>query len=199
MKITQIVCHVLTDPDIDLSATSSAQDDIVVEVHTDDDYVGIGETDVNPWIARACITAPGTHSMGQGLSSMLIGEDPLDVEALWDRLYVGSAMNGRRGAVINAIGAIDLALHDLRGKVLGKSVSDVLADQLGSATPKRSVVPYRVTAARRRQLRRIPGKPPQLVGGGQGARLQGGQAVSDALGPLCAQRHPGAVVVRRQG
>ena len=142
MKITQIVCHVLTDPDIDLSATSSAQDDIVVEVHTDDDYVGIGETDVNPWIARACITAPGTHSMGQGLSSMLIGEDPLAIEALWDRLYVGSAMNGRRGAVINAIGAIDLALHDLRGKILGKPVSAVLAEQLGSATPKSSVVPY---------------------------------------------------------
>ena len=35
---------------------------------------------------------------------MLIGADPLDVEALWERLYVGSAMNGRRGAVINAIG-----------------------------------------------------------------------------------------------
>jgi L-alanine-DL-glutamate epimerase-like enolase superfamily enzyme len=142
LKITRIVCHVLTDPDIDLSATSSAQDDIVVEVHTDDDYVGIGETDVNPWIARACITAPGTHSMGQGLSSMLVGEDPLAIEALWDRLYVGSAMNGRRGAVINAIGAIDLALHDLRGKILGKSVSDLLAEQMGQATPKKSVVPY---------------------------------------------------------
>jgi L-alanine-DL-glutamate epimerase-like enolase superfamily enzyme len=109
-----------------VSATSSAQDDIVVEVHTDEGYVGVGEADVNPWVARACITAPGTHSMGQSLSEILIGEDPLDVEALWDRMYVGSAMNGRRGAMINAIGALDIALHDLRGKILGQPVYQLL-------------------------------------------------------------------------
>ncbi|MGO9658838.1 MAG: mandelate racemase/muconate lactonizing enzyme family protein [Acidimicrobiales bacterium] len=117
MKITKIDCHVLADPDLDISATSSAQDDIVVEVHTDEGFVGVGEVDLNPWIAKACITAPGTHSMGQSLSAMLLGEDPRDIEALWERLYVGSAMNGRRGAVINAIGALDIALHDLRGKI----------------------------------------------------------------------------------
>lgn len=119
MKITHIDCHVLSDPDPDLSATSSAQDDFVVEVHTDEGFTGIGEVDVNPWIARACIQAPGTHSMGQSLTDMLIGEDPTDIERLWDRLYVGSAMNGRRGAVVNAIGAVDIALHDLRGKING--------------------------------------------------------------------------------
>ncbi len=58
--------------------------------------------------------------MGLGLSEMLTGADPLEVEAIWERLYVGSAMNGRRGAVINAIGALDIALHDLRGKAAGK-------------------------------------------------------------------------------
>jgi L-alanine-DL-glutamate epimerase-like enolase superfamily enzyme len=119
MKITDIECHVLVQPAYDTSAASSAQDDIVVEIHTDEGITGVGETDVNPWIARACIEAPGTHNMGLGLREMLIGCDPLDVEALWDRLYVNSAMNGRRGAVINAIGAIDMALHDLRGKALG--------------------------------------------------------------------------------
>jgi L-alanine-DL-glutamate epimerase-like enolase superfamily enzyme len=51
---------------------------------------------------------------------MLLGEDPLRVEELWECLYDRSAMNGRRGAVINAIGALDIALHDLRGKALGK-------------------------------------------------------------------------------
>jgi L-alanine-DL-glutamate epimerase-like enolase superfamily enzyme len=119
LKITHIDCHVLTDPEPDLLATSSAQDDIVVEIHTDEGLVGVGETDVNPWIARACITAPGTHSMGQSLSAMLIGEDPTNIPELWERLYTGSAMNGRRGAVINAIGALDIALHDLNGKIAG--------------------------------------------------------------------------------
>ena len=103
MKITRIDCHVLLDPGYDIGATSSAQDDIVVEIHTDQGLTGIGESDVNPWIARACIQAPSTHTMGLGLAEMLIGEDPLRVEELWDKLYVGSAMNGRRGAVIHAI------------------------------------------------------------------------------------------------
>ena len=77
MKITKIECHVLLDPEYDPAATSSAQDDLVVEVHTDEGIVGIGETDLNPWIARECIEAPGTHTMDQGLGSMLIGENPI--------------------------------------------------------------------------------------------------------------------------
>src|SRR5690348_11581547 len=113
MRITRIDCHVLSIPDLDVGATSSAQDDIVVEVHTDEGVSGIGERDVNPWIARACIEAPGTHTMGRGLTEMLLGQDPLRIEDIWDRLYVGAAMNGRRGAVIHAMGAIDIALHDL--------------------------------------------------------------------------------------
>ncbi|PYV91483.1 MAG: mandelate racemase/muconate lactonizing enzyme family protein [Acidobacteria bacterium] len=137
MKITGIDCHVLLDPDYDVGSTSSAQDDIVIEVHTDDGISGIGESDVNPWIARACIEAPGTHTMGRGLTEMLLGENPLDIERLWEKLYVGSAMNGRRGAVINAIGALDMALHDLRGKALGKPCYEFL----GGATRK-AVRPY---------------------------------------------------------
>ncbi|HYM70764.1 MAG TPA: mandelate racemase/muconate lactonizing enzyme family protein, partial [bacterium] len=126
MKITGIDCHVLLDPGMDVGATSSAQDDIVVEIHTDEGLTGIGEADVNPWIAQACIEAPGTHTMGLGLREMLIGQDPLQVEALWERLYVGSAMNGRRGAVVHAIGALDIALHDLRGKALGRPCRELL-------------------------------------------------------------------------
>jgi L-alanine-DL-glutamate epimerase-like enolase superfamily enzyme len=137
MKISGIDCHVLLDPDYDVDATSSAQDDLVVEIHTDEGVTGIGETDVNPWIGRACIEAPSTHTMGLGLSDMLIGQNPLEVEAIWEQLYVGSAMNGRRGAVINAIGAIDMALHDLRGKLLGKPCYELLAGRPG---PNRGAV-----------------------------------------------------------
>jgi L-alanine-DL-glutamate epimerase-like enolase superfamily enzyme len=137
MRITGIDCHVLVQPHYDVGATSSAQDDIVVEIHTDEGITGIGESDVNPWIARACIEAPSTHTMGRGLREMLIGEDPLDVERLWDKLYVGSAMNGRRGAMINALGALDIALHDLRGKALGKPCHELLGGPV-----RREVVPY---------------------------------------------------------
>lgn len=137
MKITCIDTHVLLDPGYDAGATSSAQDNFIVEVHTDEGISGIGECDLNPWIAEACVRAPGTHTMGRGITDMLIGQNPLDIEQIWQKLYVGSAMNGRRGAVINAIGAIDMALYDLKGKALGKPVYELL----GGAVRK-SIAPY---------------------------------------------------------
>ena len=137
MRITDVVCHVLVDPDYDITATSSSQDDLVVEIRTDEGVSGIGESDLNPWIARECIEAPGTHTMGLGLRDMLLGADPLDVESLWERLYTGSAMNGRRGAVIHTLGALDIALHDLRGKALGQPCHRLLSDR-----EPRPVVPY---------------------------------------------------------
>ncbi|RIK84551.1 MAG: mandelate racemase/muconate lactonizing enzyme family protein [Planctomycetota bacterium] len=129
MKITDIECHILLAPDVRKDATSSAQDDIVVLVHTDEGITGIGETDVNPWIAKACIEAPGTHTMGLGLTEMLLGENPLDIERLWEKLYTGSAMNGRRGAVICAIGALDMALWDIAGKAAGKPCWQLLGER----------------------------------------------------------------------
>jgi L-alanine-DL-glutamate epimerase-like enolase superfamily enzyme len=137
MKITDIECHVLLVPDVNEQATSSAQDDIVVLVRTDEGITGIGETDVNPWIARSCIEARGTHTMGLGLKEMLIGESPLNPEALWEKLYTGSAMNGRRGALICAMGALDMALWDICGKAAGKPCWQLLGD-----AAKDSITPY---------------------------------------------------------
>jgi L-alanine-DL-glutamate epimerase-like enolase superfamily enzyme len=119
MRITDITTHVLLDPGYDPGATSSAQDTIVVEIATDEGITGIGETDLNAWIARACIEAPGMHTMDQGLRSVLIGEDPLDPRALWESMYVRTAMTGRRGALVHAIGALDIALWDICGKARG--------------------------------------------------------------------------------
>ena len=119
MKITKIETHVLLVPDYDRDACSSAQDDIVVLIHTDEGITGIGEVDTNPWVAQAMIHARGTHVLGLGLEEMLLGEDPLHPEALWDKMYTGSFMTGRRGLGICAIGALDMALWDIRGKALG--------------------------------------------------------------------------------
>ncbi len=116
MRITDIRTHVLLDPGFDVGATSSAQDTIVVEIDTDAGITGIGETDLNAWIARACIEAPGTHTMDRGLRALLLGRDPTGVEELWEELYVGTCMTGRRGALVHALGALDIALWDLRGK-----------------------------------------------------------------------------------
>jgi L-alanine-DL-glutamate epimerase-like enolase superfamily enzyme len=134
--ISRIECFVLLDPAYNKQATSSAQDDLVVRIHTDDGHVGIGEVDVHPWAARALIEAPGTHSMGLGLKELLVGQDPMNF-GLWEELYIKSAMNGRRGLGICAIGALDMALWDLRGKIRGLPVWQLLGDAV-----KTEVVPY---------------------------------------------------------
>jgi L-alanine-DL-glutamate epimerase-like enolase superfamily enzyme len=142
MKITRIDLHILLVPDYDPLACSSAQDDLVVEIHTDQGIVGIGETDTNPWVARECIRAPGTHCMGLGLQEMLLGADPMQPEAVWEKLYRGSKMTGRRGALICALGAIDMALWDIKGKALGVPVSRLFGAETGKrVTPYASLLP----------------------------------------------------------
>ena len=128
LKITGIDCHVLLAPDYDPRFTSSAQDSLIVAIHTDQGVTGIGECDVNPWMAKACIEAPGTHTMGLSIRDTLMGADPFEIGALWQKLYLGTAMNGRRGVVIHAMSAVDMALWDLCGKALGKPVHALLGD-----------------------------------------------------------------------
>jgi L-rhamnonate dehydratase len=152
MKITRIDCHVLLVPDYDVEACSSAQDNLVVEIHTDEGISGIGETDTNPWVARACIEARGTHIMGVGLSEMLIGANPLEPEALWQKMYVASKMTGRRGALICAMGALDMALWDIKGKALNQPVHNLLGGAVKSQiTPYASLLPTGHTLAEYRQ------------------------------------------------
>jgi L-alanine-DL-glutamate epimerase-like enolase superfamily enzyme len=152
MKITRIDCHVLAERNYDVAACSSAQDDLVVVVHTDEGISGIGETDTNPWVARACIDSPGTHCMGLGLREMLIGEDPLQTSRIWQKLYSGSKMTGRRGAVICAMGAIDMALWDIKGKAAGRPIHQLLGGAVKThITPYASLLPTGNTLAAYRQ------------------------------------------------
>jgi L-alanine-DL-glutamate epimerase-like enolase superfamily enzyme len=137
MKITGIDCHVLLAPNYDKTLTSSAQDSFIVAIHTDQGISGFGESDVNPWIAKTCIEAPGTHTMSLSLRDILIGADPLDIASLWRRMYIGTCMHGRRGAVIHAMGAIEMALFDIKGKAEDKPVYELLG-----GLRQQAVVPY---------------------------------------------------------
>lgn len=137
LVITAIECHVLLAPDFDPGMTSSAQDSLIVVIHTDGGVSGIGESDANPWMMKASIEAPGTHTMGLSIKETLIGADPFQIGNVWERLYIGTAMNGRRGVVVHAIGAIEMALWDLCGKAVGKPVHALL----GGATRDR-ITPY---------------------------------------------------------
>ena len=137
MKITDVECIILVAPDLREDATSSSQDDIVVLVHTDEGITGIGETDTGPWLAKAAIESPGSHTMALAMKDLLIGQDPFDTAAIWEKLYTYTCMSGRRGAVICAIGAIDMALWDIKGKALEMPCYKLL----GGAC-KDSIVPY---------------------------------------------------------
>jgi L-alanine-DL-glutamate epimerase-like enolase superfamily enzyme len=141
MRISNVEAFVLLEPHFNVGSTSSAQDDLVVAIHTDEGLVGYGESDLNPWIGRACIEAPGTHTMGRGIRDILLGKNPLDIESIWEEMYVGTAMNGRRGAVIHSMGAVDVALHDLRGKILGKPCYELLGGAQGGAV-RTHIRPY---------------------------------------------------------
>lgn len=140
LRITQVECKVLMVPDPNPAATSSAQDEFLVLIHTTEPkIVGVGESDANPWVLKACVEAPSTHTMGLSLRDMLTGEDPLDVQRLWNKMYVGSYMNGRRGAMIHAMGALEMALLDIKGKAHDAPLWKLLGRP---ARPEGCITPY---------------------------------------------------------
>ncbi|MCY3978342.1 MAG: mandelate racemase/muconate lactonizing enzyme family protein [Chloroflexi bacterium] len=60
------------------------------------------------------------------LAPLVLGEDPLQVEAVWQKMHLRALDYARRGVLVAAISAIDIALWDLRGKLLGQPVSVLL-------------------------------------------------------------------------
>src|SRR5438477_13053735 len=80
--------------------------------------------------------------MSLSLRDILVGADPSDIAALWRRMYVGTCMHGRRGAVIHAMGAIEMALWDIKGKAAGKPVYELLGGlRQPAVTPYASLQP----------------------------------------------------------
>jgi L-alanine-DL-glutamate epimerase-like enolase superfamily enzyme len=126
VKITDIEAIILRQTVVDGAIADGSQDDLIVRVHTDEGIVGIGEVDSAPEVVKAVFDAPNSHYIATGLRHVLIGQDPLDIEGLWRRMYMGSVYYGRRGAAMHAMSGIDLALWDIKGKKLGKPVCDLL-------------------------------------------------------------------------
>ena len=70
-------------------------DAFIVRVHTDTGLVGTGESDTSPMVARALVEAPESHLYCSGLKRLLIGENPLEIQKLWDKMYWSSNYVGR--------------------------------------------------------------------------------------------------------
>ena len=137
MKITDVETYVLLADNYDPNLTSSAQDTCLVIIKTDEGIEGYGECDTSPWVAKAFIESPGTHTMDQCVKDILIGSDPLKIDDLWSKIYVGTAMTGRRGAGVNAISAVDMALWDIMGKYENKPVFELMGGK-----KQDEVIPY---------------------------------------------------------
>jgi L-rhamnonate dehydratase len=66
---------------------------------------------------------------------LLVGEDPFNVEKLWDILWRSTLYYGQKGAVINAISAADIALWDIVGKALNVPVYKLLGGETKDRIP----------------------------------------------------------------
>src|SRR5579862_459850 len=90
----------------------------LVRVSTDAGIVGVGASYAYPDIVRIIIE--------KHLRPHLLGADPREVEALWSKLYGLTRWYGRKGAAISAIGALDTAFWDIRGRSIGQPVYKLL-------------------------------------------------------------------------
>ena len=133
MKITKIETIALRD-------RKNGYGETVVRVHTDEGATGIGQAESPSLVIDAVIRN------SEGLEQLLAGEDPTQVQRLWQKMYNHTGLYGRRGVTIAAIGAVETALWDLAGKALGKPVHELIWRSFTTtkveAEPRRSVTPY---------------------------------------------------------
>ena len=132
MKITQLETIALRD--------EHGRDFTVVRVHTDEGVSGIGQAESPSLVIDAILR--NTH----GLQRLLEGEDPTQVQRLWQRMYDTTGLYGRRGVTIAAIGAVETALWDIAGKAAGRPVHELIwrsfASTRASTEARRHVTPY---------------------------------------------------------
>lgn len=126
MKITSIEAIHLRAEDPLIELFDGSYDDCVLVVHTDEGLTGVGETESMAPAIQAIVRGPSAHNHARSLSAVLVGADPRDPVELWERMYESTDYVGRRGLMMHAMGGVDLALWDLRGKVEGKPIHALL-------------------------------------------------------------------------
>jgi L-alanine-DL-glutamate epimerase-like enolase superfamily enzyme len=94
---------------------------LLVHVKTDMGIEGLGEAGVAGGPASSTIPV-----IEQELAPLLIGQDPFDVERLWQLMYLRSRQHGRSGIVMHAISGIDIALWDIIAKSLNQPLYKIL-------------------------------------------------------------------------
>ena len=101
---------------------------IFVEVQTDEGVTGWGEVTTTHPIANRAVCA-----ILQLLDDLIVGDDPVHIEKIWNKIFRAFTYMGSRGASTNAISGIDIALWDIRGKVLSQPVYNLLGGPVRDA------------------------------------------------------------------
>ncbi len=145
MKITSVEAKVLVWPAIDPPFWMSLlpvnrPHELVMLVHTDERLTGIGHSDQagdvfrggsdgQPHLANASRIVP------DAIAPLLTGEDPLQVESLWQKIFAltyrhhWNAEGWSRSSMLSALAAIDMALWDIRAKAKGLPVFRLLGGE----------------------------------------------------------------------
>jgi len=98
---------------------------LIVEIFTDDGHVGIGNAALAPPLVK--------QGIDLYLKPWLLGQDPWDIEYLWQHMYRKTMAFGRKGIGMVAMSAVDIALWD----ILGKSAKQPVYRLLGGRTKQR--------------------------------------------------------------
>jgi D-galactarolactone cycloisomerase len=112
----------------------------LVEVVTDGGISGWGEA-FNQGLEPPQISAAVVE---HALKPLVLGASPLDVEVLWHRMYHATRDYGRKGSVMAAISAVDIALWDIAGKSYGVPVSQLLGGAFRSRVQAYATGFYRI-------------------------------------------------------
>ena len=122
MKITEIRAWTLEvplrRPLVMGSLRYDSRDYVLVQVTTDDGLAGVGYG-----MAR---NAPVAEVVRRNIAPLLVAEDPLLNEDLWARMYYVNLPISQRGIYMRALSAVDVALWDLKGKMAGLPIWQLL-------------------------------------------------------------------------
>ncbi|HEY6430496.1 MAG TPA: mandelate racemase/muconate lactonizing enzyme family protein [Acetobacteraceae bacterium] len=96
-----------------------------VEVKTDQGVTGWGEITTTTHMANRAVAG-----IIRQLNDLLVGEDPARIEHIWHKVFRSFTYMGTRGATSHVVSGIDIALWDIRGKVLGLPIYELLGGKL---------------------------------------------------------------------
>jgi L-rhamnonate dehydratase len=151
MKITDVEAMVL-DTGKDYSDPAEAAEAhgvrfvALLKISTDEGITGWADIETQPHVGKAIVDAPPGGAVGfESLRAALIGENPLEHERLWQRMYRFLAYYGRQGAGMQMLSGADIALWDIAGKAFGQPVSTLLGARYRERVPVYASTLFRPT------------------------------------------------------